>query len=68
MANRQWIDFLFCDNDTGEEFLVELEMDGRTMDALLEEATLIAEDNFADPVFEEVVSAEDAEMMGLDTY
>ena len=65
---RQWIDFLFSDNETGEEFLVELEMDGSTMDELLDKAQDIADDNFGSATFLEVVSAEDAEMMGLDTY
>lgn len=65
---RQWIDFLFSDNATGEEFLVEVEMDGSTMDELLDKAQYIADDNFGSATFLEVVSAEDAEMMGLDTY
>lgn len=65
---RQWIDFLFSDEETGEDFLVELEMDGSSMDDLLEEAQRIADDNFESAVFQEVISAEDGEMMGLDTY
>jgi hypothetical protein len=65
---RQWIDFLFNDEETGEDFLVELEMDGSSMDELLAEAQRIADDNFDSAVFQEVVSAEDGEMMGLDTY
>lgn len=65
---RLWIDFLFSDNETGEEFLVELEMDGSSMNELLAEAQYIADDNFGSATFLEVVSAEDAEMMGLDTY
>lgn len=65
---RQWIDFLFSDEETGEDFLVELEMDGSSMDELLAEAQRIADDNFDSAVFQEVVSAEDGEMMGLDTY
>lgn len=65
---RQWIDFLFSDEETGEDFLVELEMDGSPMSDLLAEAQRIADDNFESAVFQEVVSAEDAEMMGLDTY
>lgn len=65
---RQWIDFLFNDEETGEDFLVELEMDGSSMDELLDNAQVIADSNFGSAVFCEVVSAEDAEMMGLDTY
>lgn len=65
---RQWIDFLFSDEEAGEDFLVELEMDGSPMSDLLTEAQQIADDNFDSAVFQEVVSAEDAEMMGLDTY
>jgi hypothetical protein len=38
------------------------------MSDLLAEAQRIADDNFDSAVFQEVVSAEDAEMMGLDTY
>lgn len=69
MANeRKYIDFLFYDVATGEDFLVELEMDGSELDDLLVQAQEIADENFSNAEFQEVVSEEDAEMMGLDTY
>jgi hypothetical protein len=69
MANeRKYIDFLFHDVATGEDFLVELVMDGSKLEDLLTQAQEIADENFANAEFQEVVSEEDAEMMGIDTY
>lgn len=68
MNERKWIDFLFEDRESGECFFVELEMDGSTMDELLDAAQAIADENFEAAEFQEVVSVEDAELMGLDTY
>ena len=65
---RKYIDFLFHDNATGEDFLVELQMDGSELEDLLAQAQEIADENFSDAEFQEVVSEEDAEMMGIDTY
>lgn len=65
---RKYIDFLFYDNATGEDFLVELQMDGSKLEDLLAQAQEIADENFSDAEFQEVVSEEDAEMMGIDTY
>lgn len=67
MANK-YIDFLFHDIATGEDFLVELEMDGSELDDLLVKAQEIADENFSNAEFQEVISEEDADMMGLDTY
>lgn len=68
MNKRKWIDFLFEDMESGECFFVELEMDGSSIDELLEAAQAIADENFEAAEFQEVVNAEDAELMGLDTY
>ena len=69
MANEcKYIDFLFHDIATGEDFLVELIMDGSELEDLLVQAQEIADENFSNAEFQEVVSEEDAEMMGLDTY
>ena len=65
---RKWIDFLFEDMESGECFFVELEMDGSSIDELLEAAQAIADENFEAAEFQEIVNAEDAELMGLDTY
>ena len=69
MANEnKYIDFLFHDIATGEDFLVELEMDGSELEDLLVKAQEIADEYFSNAEFQEVVSEEDADMMGLDTY
>ena len=67
-STHKYIDFLFHDIATGEDFLVELLMDGSEMDDLLVQAQEIADENFSNAEFQEVVSEEDAEMMGIDTY
>ena len=53
-------EYLFTDNDTGEDFFVE--------ETSLENAWEIAKEFFADPSFITEVSYEEAEAMGLDTY
>lgn len=64
----KYIDFLYADLATGEEFLVELKADGKTIKELRGEANIIAEENFEAPTFKGIVSEEQAEMMGIDTY
>lgn len=68
-----YIDFLFVDEECGEEFFVELECDPNTprkevMKTLLPKARQIANDNFDRPTFIQLVPPEVAEMMGYDTY
>ena len=52
--------YLFYDEISGEEFLVETDMK--------EKAYLCAYKYFEDPIFEGEISRFEAEMMGLDTY
>ena len=58
---------MFIDYDSGEEFFVEIEKTD-DLKADIKKAYEEIWDYFADPSFLEEVSAEDAEMMGLDTY
>ena len=60
----KWIDFLFYDGVTGEDFLVEV----HDTPTALEEARKIAKENFEAPALIRVMSDEEAEMLGLDTY
>ena len=61
---KEYIDFLFVDTETSEEFLVEVE---NTMNAR-KEAIEIARENFENPILIRRVSIEEAEQMGIDTY
>ena len=61
---KEYIDFLFVDTETSEEFLVEVE---NTMNAR-KEAIEIARENFENPILIRRVSVEEAERMGIDTY
>ena len=61
---KEYIDFLFEDTETGEEFLVEVE---NTTNAK-REAIEIAREVFENPILLRRVNVEEAEQMGLDTY
>lgn len=68
-----YIDFWFVDDETGEEFFVELKCDTNTprkqvIKELTPVAMEIAKDNFADPRLIDVISEEEAVMLGFDTY
>ena len=65
---KEWIDFYFIDEESGELFFVELERDGRNINELRREATRIAKENFEDPRFQMTVKPEVAEAWGYDTY
>lgn len=60
----KWIDYLFYDAVTGEEFLVEVQ------DTYLshKEAFNIAHENFEEPRLISTMSDTEGEMLGLDTY
>lgn len=64
----KYIDFLYHDEETGEQFFVELKQDNRSISDLRQQADDIAHDNFDEPVYEGIVDAEEAEIWGLDTY
>lgn len=63
-AEADWIDYLYTDDATGEDFLVEV----RNTDTADDDAEEIAWANFESPRLIEIISAEEAEWMGLDTY
>ena len=63
-----YIDYLFEDEETGEQFFVELRADEGTDKELYEKACEIAQENFEAPVFIDIYDAEDAEKLGYDTY
>lgn len=61
---KEYIDFLFVDAETSEEFLVEVE---NTTNAK-REAIEIAREVFENPILIRRMSVEEAEQMGIDTY
>lgn len=61
---KEYIDFLFEDTETSEEFFVEVE---NTMNAR-NEAIEIARENFENPILIRRMSVEEAEWLGIDTY
>lgn len=61
---KEYIDFLFEDIETGEEFLVEVENVGNARATAKE----IAFEYFENPILIRRVSIEEAERMGIDTY
>ena len=68
-TKRKWLDFLFFDNETGEEFFVELDMNlFQNLQDAIDVAKAVADENFDKAVFQYTVCQSDAEIMGLDTY
>lgn len=68
-TTREYVDFLFHDLETGEDFFVELEMtEDDDIDSLTIKAQEVADEFFANAMLEEVYSAEEAEKLGYDTY
>jgi hypothetical protein len=69
---KEYIDFLFTDEETGEDFFVELSYNPETQPNAIQDlypkAKEKAKENFAKPKFLGVYSQEDAEILGLDTY
>ena len=63
-----YINYLFIDNETGEQFFVELRADEGTDEELMDKAMEIAADYFDEPEFIGIVDGETAEMLGYDTY
>ena len=64
----EWADCLFEDEDTGEQFFVELRKANETLEQFIDRCMKVAKDNFDDVEFIEFYTARDAEMMGYDTY
>ena len=61
---KEYIDFLFVDTETSEEFLVEVE----NTTNVKREAIEIAREVFENPILIRRMSVEEAEQMGIDTY
>lgn len=69
MDTNQYIDFLFRDNETEEEFFVEVQWtEYDTWTDLVAMATRIAEENFEDATLLDHMSPEQASYYGYDTY
>ena len=69
---KEYIDFLFTDEETGEDFFVKLSYNPETQPNAIKDlypkAKEIAKENFEQPKFLGVYSKEDADILGLDTY
>lgn len=70
---KEYMDFWFVDDESGEEFFVELSCEKGTsrkeaIAMLMPQAMEIATDNFEDPRLIDVISDTEAERLGFDTY
>ena len=65
-----YIDYWFIDDESGEEFFVEVKANSETGDVYTDaEAWRIAKDNFGEEVrLKDIISSDLAEEIGLDTY
>lgn len=61
-------DYLFVDNESGEEFFVELDICGTDASEGIAKATEIAESYFDEPELMDIVEDWIAEAYGYDTY
>lgn len=69
MEENKYIDFLFRDNETEEEFFVEVQWtENDTWTDLVAMAKRIAEENFDDVTLLDHMSPEQASYYGYDTY
>ena len=64
---QEYIDFLFNDAETGEDFFVEVR-NNFCYEECLAEAKKIAKENFEAPYLVDVFSQEEADFLGYDTY
>ena len=66
---KEYIDYLFEDEESGEKFFVEIcKTKNMTNDECFVKALNIANENFNEPIFICEVSPEEAETYGYDTY
>lgn len=66
---KKYIDYLFKDVESGEQFFVEVcKTERMTEGECFGRAVNIANENFNDPTFIREVSPEEAEAYGYDTY
>ena len=65
----EWLDVEFEDKETGEAFLVELKKEeGEDIEDFIAKCQEIADENFSDAHYIELISGEEAEILGYDTY
>ena len=65
----EWLDAKFYDRESGEIFLVELRNeDGEEMEDFIAKCQEVADDNFDYAVFMHILTDEDGEILGYDTY
>jgi hypothetical protein len=65
----EWLDAKFYDKETGEIFLVELKKEeGEEMEDFITKCQEIADDNFDYACFMYLLTDEEGEILGYDTY
>lgn len=65
----EWLDVEFKDEETGEVFLVELKKEeGEDIEDFIAKCQEVADENFSDAHYLELISSEEAEILGYDTY
>lgn len=65
----EWLDVLFEDEETGENFFVELQKEkGDDIEDFIARCQEIADENFSDAHYIELVDSWYAESIGYDTY
>lgn len=65
----EWLDAKFYDRESGEIFLVELKKEeGEEMEDFIAKCQEIADDNFDYACFMHLLTDEEGEILGYDTY
>lgn len=65
----EWLDCQYYDDESGESFFVELKREaGATIEEFIQQCDAIAKENFEAPILCGIVTQEEAEMIGYDTY
>ena len=69
IMEKNYLDLLFYDDASGEEFLVEMEIPkDADMRFVINDAYEIAKENFENPELIDILDVAVAERLGLDTY
>lgn len=65
----EWLDVMFEDEETGETFFVELKKeDGEDIEDFISKCQEVADENFSDAHYLELMDNATAEIFGYDTY
>lgn len=65
----EWLDSHYQDEDTGEDFFVELrKASNEDLKDFIFRCDIIARENFDNPVWVQIVTYQEAEVWGYDTY